>query len=94
MSIFQLNLGLFVQGKFEPQAVNIAFVFQVNCPDCFIYGFPTMNRLYQQLKNKGKFSIYLNFGHGELGEDTEIHRELPKMNFVSSVSPLCALCPF
>lgn len=55
MSKFKLNLGPFVQGKFKPQKVNIVFVFQVNCPGCFIYGFPAMNRLYQQFKNKVGF---------------------------------------
>ena len=70
MSKFQLNLGSFVQGAFTPQAVYITFVFQVNCPGCFIYGFPAMNYLYQQFKNKvgfiGVSTAFEDFEHNNL----------------------------
>lgn len=70
MSKFQLNLGPFIQGSFTPQAVNIAFVFQVNCPGCFIYGLPAMNNLYQQFKNKvgfiGVSTAFEDFEHNNL----------------------------
>ena len=34
-----------------------------------------------------KFSMYIDFGHREFGEDTELHRELLK-------NELCVLCVF
>lgn len=55
MNQFRLNLGTFVQGKLDLKPINIAFVFQVNCPGCFIYGIPTMNQLFQQFKDTTGF---------------------------------------
>lgn len=52
MKDFKLYTGSLLQGTFNLQAVNIAFVFQVNCPGCFIYGFPAMNNLYQKFKEE------------------------------------------
>ncbi|WP_433831982.1 hypothetical protein [Flavobacterium anhuiense] len=52
MSKFHLNIQELVQGEFTNKKVNIAFVFQVNCPGCFIYGFPTMNDLYSAFNEK------------------------------------------
>ncbi|MCE7993784.1 MAG: hypothetical protein HEP71_17490 [Roseivirga sp.] len=34
--------------SFEFKKVNLLFVFQVNCPGCFAYGFPVVNRLREQ----------------------------------------------
>ena len=39
-----------LQGNFNLKKKNILFVFQVNCPGCFIYGFPTLNNLYQKFR--------------------------------------------
>jgi len=36
------------QGKHNLKKKNILFVFQVNCPGCFIHGFPVLNNLYQK----------------------------------------------
>lgn len=55
MNQFKLNLGSFAQGTLDFKPINIAFVFQVNCPGCFIYGIPTMNRLYQKFKEEVGF---------------------------------------
>jgi len=55
MNTFKLNIGSLVQGTFNLKAVNIAFVFQVNCPGCFIYGFPATNYLYQHFKKEVGF---------------------------------------
>lgn len=41
------------QGDFQTGKLNLLFVFQVNCPGCFLYGFPVINELYLQNKNKG-----------------------------------------
>ena len=55
MNKFKLNVGPLVQGTFDLKPINIAFVFQVNCPGCFIYGFPSMNNLFQQFKDNVGF---------------------------------------
>lgn len=55
MNQFKLNLGAFAQGTLGLKPINIAFVFQVNCPGCFIYGIPTMNQLYQKFKEEVGF---------------------------------------
>lgn len=47
MSKFHLNTQELVQGEFIIKKVNVAFVFQVNCPGCFIYGIPMVNNLYR-----------------------------------------------
>jgi len=36
----QLKIDRVLQGSFDLKALNLLFVFQVNCPGCFIYGFP------------------------------------------------------
>jgi len=36
----QLKIDRVLQGSFDLKALNL-FVFQVNCPGCFIYGFPS-----------------------------------------------------
>jgi len=35
----QLKIDRVLQGSFDLKALNLLFVFQVNCPGCFIYGF-------------------------------------------------------
>lgn len=51
MSQFHLNIQELIQGEFNLKKVNIAFVFQVNCPGCFIYGIPIINTLYKSFSN-------------------------------------------
>ena len=45
---FHLSIGEKVQGEYTPKAINLAFIFQVNCPGCFIYGISTLNMLYEK----------------------------------------------
>lgn len=52
MQLFQLHTGQLLQGEFKLQKINLAFVFQVNCPGCFMYGIPIMNELAEQYGNK------------------------------------------
>ena len=52
MSKFHLNIQEVAQGQFNLQKVNLAFVFQVNCPGCFIYGIPIVNKLYKTFNHK------------------------------------------
>ncbi len=53
MTRIQLCVDRILQGNFELQALNLLFVFQVNCPGCFIYGFPLVNKLYWQYRDRG-----------------------------------------
>ncbi|MHC0447926.1 hypothetical protein ACWA1F_21140 [Flavobacterium sp. 3-218] len=55
MSKFHLNIQDLVQGEFKLQKVNVAFVFQVNCPGCFIYGIPIMNEISSLFADKAGF---------------------------------------
>lgn len=55
MSKFHLNIKELVQGEFKINKINLAFVFQVNCPGCFIYGIPITNELYKSFKDKVGF---------------------------------------
>ena len=70
MSKFHLNAGEILQGEFKKNKVNIAFVFQVNCPGCFIYGFPIMNHLYKLFNDKVGF-----IGVGTAFEDFQYNNE-------------------
>ena len=49
MRRFHLHIDNILQGEFDLHPVNLAFIFQVNCPGCFLYGIPTINSLYQEL---------------------------------------------
>lgn len=53
MKTIRLNIDRVLQGSFDLKPLNLLFVFQVNCPGCFIYGFPLVNQLYQQYKQFG-----------------------------------------
>jgi hypothetical protein len=49
----QLKIDHVLQGSFDLKALNLLFVFQVNCPGCFIYGFPLVNKLYWKYRQLG-----------------------------------------
>jgi hypothetical protein len=70
MSKFHLNIQELVQGQFNVQKVNLAFVFQVNCPGCFIYGIPIVNNLYKSFNHKIGF-----IGIATAFEDFEFNNE-------------------
>ncbi|TDO97035.1 hypothetical protein [Flavobacterium sp. 245] len=70
MSKFHLNIKDLVQGEFKKQKINVAFVFQVNCPGCFIYGIPIMNELYRTYNSEVGF-----IGVATAFEDFEYNNE-------------------
>lgn len=53
MTRIELCIERLLQGTFELKALNLLFVFQVNCPGCFIYGFPLVNQLYWRYRDSG-----------------------------------------
>ena len=52
MQKLQLHHSGMLQGEFGLQRLNSLFVFQVNCPGCFLYGIPLMNKIFQQFQNR------------------------------------------
>jgi hypothetical protein len=70
MSKFHFNTQQLVQGEFKAEKANLAFVFQVNCPGCFIYGIPMVNELYRLYKDKAGF-----IGVATAFEDFEYNNE-------------------
>jgi hypothetical protein len=53
MSSLKLDVDRILQGDFNLGNLNLLFIFQVNCPGCFLYGFPQMESIYQQYKSQG-----------------------------------------
>ena len=45
-----------IKKSFIPKELNLLFVFQINCPKCFIYGIPTINELFKKY-NDDDFGI-------------------------------------
>ena len=50
---FYLTSSQIFQGDLNPQDINLLLVFQVNCPGCFINGFPFANQLHHEFGPKG-----------------------------------------
>lgn len=50
---FHLATSHILQGDFKFQDLNLMLIFQVNCPGCFVHGFPFANYLYKQFGSKG-----------------------------------------
>lgn len=55
MQRLELHYDQLMKGEFSLKELNFLFVFQVNCPGCFIYGIPTVNSLYQEFSSKLSF---------------------------------------
>ncbi|WP_103866133.1 hypothetical protein [Aquimarina sp. I32.4] len=48
MKKLDLHFNQVLQGEFVLRKLNFLFVFQVNCPGCFLYGIPFVNELYNE----------------------------------------------
>ena len=68
---FHLRIQDPVQGHFSVRPVNLAFVFQVNCPGCFIHGIPLVNQLSARWSHRVGF-----IGISTAFEDFELNTEL------------------
>lgn len=53
---FDLKYSDVLQGEFKPTALNLMMIFQVNCPGCFLQGFPQIISLHG--KYQGKLSCF------------------------------------
>ena len=56
MDVLDLKFDPPINRAFERNALNLLFTFQVNCPGCFIYGFPLMNQLSETI-NDNRLSL-------------------------------------
>ena len=70
MNVIDLKYGNLLKGKFEKSKLNFLFTFQVNCPGCFFYGIPIVNRLYDRYKDKVSF-LGLSTAFEDFGFNTE-----------------------
>jgi hypothetical protein len=52
------------------------FVFQVNCPGCFIYGFPLVNKLYWKYRESGLNVLGLSTAFEDFEYNTAANTEL------------------
>jgi hypothetical protein len=76
MSKIVLSFDRVLQGNFELQAVNLLFVFQVNCPGCFLDGFPLANRLYGEYAQRGLQVLGLSTAFEDFDLNTAENTEL------------------
>lgn len=49
---FDLKHSDVLQGSFKPADLNLMMVFQVNCPGCFLQGFPQIMSWHSKYQNK------------------------------------------
>ena len=55
MQKLALHYNNLLKGSFELKKLNFLFVFQVNCPGCFLYGIPLVNELYKEFQKDISF---------------------------------------
>ena len=65
----ELVIGEVLQGNLQLRRLNLLFVFQVNCPGCFLYGFPAVNSIHHRY-NGQNFSV---LGLSTAFEDFEVN---------------------
>ncbi len=70
MKKIDLKYGKVLQGSIEIRPLNFLFVFQVNCPGCFLYGIPVVNKLYHKYRDHVSF-----VGLSTTFEDFELNTE-------------------
>lgn len=75
MQKLQLNYSRILQGEFSPSRLNFLFVFQVNCPGCFLYGIPVFNQLFQEFGKEISF-LGLSTAFEDFEFNTEENTEL------------------
>ncbi len=72
----QIQLDRILQGSFELQALNLIFVFQVNCPGCFLYGFPLVNKLHERYRSAGLNVLGISTAFEDFELNTAANTEL------------------
>ena len=72
----QLKIDRVLQGSFDLKALNLLFVFQVNCPGCFIYGFPLVSKLHRKYRQSGLNVMGLSTAFEDFDYNTAASTEL------------------
>jgi hypothetical protein len=72
----QLKIDRVLQGSFDLRALNLLFVFQVNCPGCFIYGLPLVNKLHWKYRYSGLNVLGLSTAFEDFEHNTAANTEL------------------
>jgi hypothetical protein len=76
MMTIQLQIDRVLQGSFELQDLNLLFVFQVNCPGCFLYGFPLAKKLHDRYREAGLNVLGLSTAFEDFDLNTAANTEL------------------
>jgi len=76
MATIQLQIDRVLQGSFHLKALNLLFVFQVNCPGCFVYGFPLVNKLYGKYRQSGLNVLGLSTAFEDFDYNSAANTEL------------------
>ena len=79
MKKLNLHFDHLIQGEFVLKQLNFLFVFQVNCPGCFSYGIPFVNKLYNEFNKDISF-----LGLSTAFEDFEYNNKKNTRLFTSS----------
>ncbi|MBW4458149.1 MAG: hypothetical protein KME55_39140 [Nostoc indistinguendum CM1-VF10] len=74
--VIQLKIDPVLQGSFALKALNLLFVFQVNCPGCFIYGFPLVNMLHWKYCQSGLNVLGISTAFEDFEYNTAANTEL------------------
>jgi hypothetical protein len=72
----QLHLDRVLQGPFDLKPLNLLFVFQVNCPGCFLYGLPLVNKLHWKYRKSGLNILGLSTAFEDFDYNTAANTEL------------------
>ncbi len=70
MRSIELHIKEFIQGDFKLKPLNLLFVFQVNCPGCFFYAFPVLNKLYANLDHTNLSFLGLSTSFEDFDKNT------------------------
>jgi hypothetical protein len=80
MTTFHLDYDRILQGDIalakSESELNLFFVFQVNCPGCFIYGFPLVESLHQKYKSRGLKVLGISTAFEDFDYNTSANVEL------------------
>ncbi len=76
---FDFRYSNVLQGSFKPSDLNLMMVFQVNCPGCFLQGFPQIISLHAKYKDKlSCFALSTAFEDFELNTEENTRLLLEK----------------
>jgi hypothetical protein len=76
MTTIQLRIDRVLQGSFDLKTLNLLFVFQVNCPGCFLYGFPLVNKLHWKYRQSSLNVLGLSTAFEDFDYNTSANTEL------------------